>query len=295
MKATDSKRLAEADIGASVPLRVLMAEDHPLDAELCIRELKKAGIEAQVDRVDSEEQFAVRLGSKEYDIVISDYGIPGWSGIEAFSLLKKTEVDIPFILVTGSLGEEAAVELMRGGLSDYVLKDRLVRLPMAVRAALADRDARAERRRADERYHRLAQAVESSSELMCMGDPEGKINFANQAFLSALGYTEQELLGRPFSELILSSDNPPTLKEEFRAAISSKGSWMGECLLSRRTGADLAAYLTAGQVKDAAGVVIGSFASAQDVTQRNWAMEALLESEERVRFRGAIGARRVRG
>src|SRR5580693_10336372 len=120
MKGTASKAFAESDVGTAA-LRVLLVEDQPIDAELCVQELTKAGFEVRVDRVDTEEQFAVRLGSQEYDIVISDYGIPGWSGLDALRLLKKTGKDIPFILVTGTIGEEAAVELMRGGLTDYIL------------------------------------------------------------------------------------------------------------------------------------------------------------------------------
>ena len=236
MRGTDSKTLAESDVGLAAPLRVLMVEDQPLDAELCVRELVKAGYEVHTDRVDSHAQFAARLASKDYDIVISDYGIPGWSGMDAFRQLKKTGLDIPFILVTGTLGEEAAVELMRGGLSDYILKDRLVRLPMAVRGALADKEAREARRRAEERYHRLAQAVESSSELMCMGDPQGKITFANQAFLSALGYAEEDLLGRFFGEFVISSDDSPSLEEEFRSALWRKGWLAAECFFRRKDG-----------------------------------------------------------
>jgi PAS domain S-box-containing protein len=272
------------DAGVAPPLRVLMVEDHPLDVELCEQELKRAGFQVRVDRVDTEEQFAALLASNEYDIVLSDYGIPGWSGIAAFRLLKEMGMDIPFILVTGTLGEEAAVELMKQGVSDYVLKDRLVRLPVAVRGAFAERNTRQARQRAEERYHRLAQAVESSSELMCMGDPEGKMTFGNQAFLAALEFTEADLLGKSFADNILSPNNSASLDAEIRSAILAKGGWAGECLFRRKNGADLPVYLTAGQVKDAAGATVGTFASAQDVSERNWTMQALRESEERVRL-----------
>ena len=117
-----------------------------------------------------------------------------------------------------------------------------------------------------------------------MGDPEGKITFANQALLLALGYTEQELLGKPFIDCIFSPENPVDLREAARAFTSRKSGWTGECLYRRKSRGDVPVYLTAGQVKDAAGAVIGSFASAQDVTERNWTMQALRESEERVRL-----------
>ena len=113
-----------------------MVEDQPLDVELCVQELKKAGLDIQVDVVDSRNRFIDRLSSQPYDLVLSDYGIPGWSGTDVFRALQETGKDIPFILVTGTLGEEAAVKLMKEGVSDYILKDRLVRLPLAIRGAL---------------------------------------------------------------------------------------------------------------------------------------------------------------
>jgi DNA-binding NtrC family response regulator len=199
-KAVSKTLTTHASAGAvTTPLRVLMVEDRPIDVELCALELNKAGFEAQVDRVDSRQQFDEQLAANEYDVVLSDYGIPGWSGLDAFHALKQTGKDIPFILVTGTLGEGAAVAMMKEGVSDYILKDRLVRLPVAIQGAFADRESREARRRAEEKYHRLAQAVESSSELIAMEDREGKITFANQAFLQALGYTEEELLGRFFT------------------------------------------------------------------------------------------------
>lgn len=101
-----------------IPIRILMLEDSSRDAELCFRELSKAGFTLQTDVVDTEEAFAVKINSQIYDVVLSDYGIPGWSGIEAFQLLKHSGKDIPFILVTGSLGEEAAVDLIKEGVAD---------------------------------------------------------------------------------------------------------------------------------------------------------------------------------
>src|ERR1022692_373238 len=88
----------------AIPLRVLILEDNPRDVELCIEELKKAGFELQADAVDTEEAFSTRLQSRVYDLILSDFRIPTWSGVEAFHLLKQSGKDIPFILVTGTLG-----------------------------------------------------------------------------------------------------------------------------------------------------------------------------------------------
>src|ERR1700719_1535840 len=113
-KITDYRRLPlDVDApAASVRLRVLVLEDKQQDVELCFLELRKAGFELQADVVDTEEAFAEKLRSHVYDLILSDYGIPAWSGVEAFRLVQQSGKSIPFILVTGSLGEEAAVDLI---------------------------------------------------------------------------------------------------------------------------------------------------------------------------------------
>ncbi|MGH9784074.1 MAG: response regulator, partial [Terriglobia bacterium] len=99
-------------------LRVLYVEDSPTDAELSLRELKKAGFDVDADIVQTPEEFAECLRSKTYDIVLSDQNLPGWTGMAALESLVQQKKDIPFILVTGSLGEEAAVECIKKGASD---------------------------------------------------------------------------------------------------------------------------------------------------------------------------------
>src|SRR3984885_2386508 len=156
MDMATKERTASHSDGTSVstPLRVLILEDNPRDVELCTQELKKAGFELQVDAVNTEEAFATKLQSCVYDLILSDFRVPTWSGVEAFHLLKQSGKDIPFVLVTGTLGEEAAVDLIKEGVTDYILKDRLLRLPLAVRRALQEKSTRdgheRERRSAEE-------------------------------------------------------------------------------------------------------------------------------------------------
>ena len=139
------------------PLRVLMVEHSRPDAQLCLQVLKKAGFQLRVDLVETPEEFAKRLGSSDYDIVLADYRLPQWTGIEALALLKQSGKDIPFLLVTGTLGEEAAVECIKQGVTEYVLKDRLARLPVAVNRALEEKALREARARAEQAL-RLSEA-----------------------------------------------------------------------------------------------------------------------------------------
>ena len=129
----------------ATPLKILMAEDNPADCELVIRELRRAGFEPDWHRVDTEKAFVELLDDK-LDLVLSDFHMPQFTGFRALELLKQSGLDIPFILISGTIGEDVAVEAMRMGASDYLMKDRLTRLGAAVNHAIAERKLRGERR-----------------------------------------------------------------------------------------------------------------------------------------------------
>jgi signal transduction histidine kinase/DNA-binding response OmpR family regulator len=118
------------------PLRVLMVEDNPADAELCLRELKKAGFDARADAVQTAQEFAARLAEEGYGVVIADYTLPAWSGLEALELLQRMAKDVPLILLTGTMKEDEAASCLRRGAAGFVLKDRLADIGPAVRTAL---------------------------------------------------------------------------------------------------------------------------------------------------------------
>ena len=121
----------------SQPLRVLLVEDEETDAKLVLHMLCTGGFAPEHLRVDTPEAMSAALAGGPWDIIISDYSMPKFSGLDALALLQGSGLDVPFIIVTGATGEEAAVRCMHEGASDYLLKDRLDRLPSAVRRALA--------------------------------------------------------------------------------------------------------------------------------------------------------------
>jgi len=131
------------------PLKVLIVEDNSADAELVVRELRRAGFDPDWQRVDTEAEYLERLHS-ELDLVLSDYVMPQFSGLRALELLKLRGLDIPFIIVSGTIGEDTAVAAMKLGAADYLLKDRLARLGVAVTNAMTESRLRRERRQADE-------------------------------------------------------------------------------------------------------------------------------------------------
>ncbi|GEM_PF-957980 len=137
-----------------VPLRLLLVEDSPDDAELVIRKLSRDGYEPSAARVETEEEFVCALEENKWDIVIADYVLPKFSGPAALEILKKKTLDIPFIIISGTVGEDVAVEMMRAGASDYMMKDSLTRLTLTVKRELREAESRKKRREAEEMIRR---------------------------------------------------------------------------------------------------------------------------------------------
>ena len=130
-------------------LRVLMLEDSPADAELMLRELRRAGLEVQWQRVDCEADFVAALATAP-DVILADYSLPQFDGLRALEILKRQQLDIPFIFVSGCIGEDLAVQALGKGAVDYLLKDRLSRLGEAVRHAVEQAHLRRENHRTEQ-------------------------------------------------------------------------------------------------------------------------------------------------
>jgi signal transduction histidine kinase len=151
-------------------LRVLHLEDSDLDHELALAQLRRAGLDVDARRVESREEFASELDG-DWDLILSDYNLPGFSGLQALEMLRASGRLLPFILVSGEIGEDTAVEAMRNGASDYLLKNNLARLAPAMEHAIESAEARRERARADaelqasrQRLAELARHLQTSVE-----------------------------------------------------------------------------------------------------------------------------------
>jgi len=152
------------DLGAQPgQLRVLHVEDNELDAELIATALRKGGFSISVTVVQTEAEFERQLRLQRPDVVIADYNLPQWKGMEALKVLRREELDIPLILVSGALGDITAVECIKQGATDYVLKDGLARLPEAVRRALQEKRLLRLRRQAEEDLARKADELARSN------------------------------------------------------------------------------------------------------------------------------------
>ncbi|MCP4898126.1 MAG: PAS domain S-box protein [bacterium] len=173
-------------------LHVLLIEDNEDDALLLVRHLKTSGFDPRVRRVESRTELAEALDQSKWDIVISDYSLPGFDGLTALKIVHDSGIDLPFIIVSGTIGEDVAVDAMRAGAHDYVMKDKLARLGPAVTRELREAEERRARRRAEAAYRSL---VESSLQgFVIMQDR--RVVFANSAMAQMLGCSVKDLLGR---------------------------------------------------------------------------------------------------
>lgn len=137
----------QATAGSRLKLRALIVEDEAADAELALRSLRQAGLEAIGDVAQTAEEFTELLRKNLYDVILADYKLPDWNGLETIEILRREALDVPVILVSGALGELTAVECIKQGAADYVLKDHLARLPGSVRRAIRETKLRQDHRR----------------------------------------------------------------------------------------------------------------------------------------------------
>jgi DNA-binding NtrC family response regulator len=179
------------------PLRILLVEDSDDDAALIRRALAKGGLDLDWRRVESEPEFVEAL-EDEWDVIVSDFQMPTFNGLRAFALYKERAIDTPFIFVSGALGEERAVEAMRAGARDYLLKENLARLDVAVKRELAAASSRKAQRHAEEATRReqgrLAMAVEASGAgVFEHSVPIGPDTHCTPRWAEILGYEQDDL------------------------------------------------------------------------------------------------------
>lgn len=187
-------------------LQLLLCEDVENDAAIIVRSLEKGGYAVNMKRVETADEMRRALRLQRWDIVISDYNIPGFGGPQALSVLQSSGVDIPFILVSGTIGEETAVMMMKAGVNDYLMKDRLARLSEAVKREIEEADRRNEWKAStemiqanEEKYHAV---IDNSLFAIFLARPAGLILESNKAASELFGYTTEEFKTMGRDELL---------------------------------------------------------------------------------------------
>jgi diguanylate cyclase (GGDEF)-like protein/PAS domain S-box-containing protein len=251
------------------PLRVLVVEDRAADAELALHELEKSGFDAHGVRVETEADF--RAGLAEHpDLIIADYALPRFDGIRALRIAREVAPEIPFILLSGTIGEELAVEAIRLGAADYLLKDRLARLGPAVHAALARAALVRDARRAEQALRLSSRAIEASTNSILVADAaagDNPIIFVNPAFEAITGYSADEVRGRN-PRFLHGTDRDQIGLEEIRAALRDGRAVTAEVRNYRKDGTLYWSEVSISPVRDDGGRVTHWLGVATDVTER---------------------------
>ena len=262
-------------------MRLLIIEDSENDALLLLRELRKGGYQPEYKRVDTEIAMIEALEKDKWDIIISDYSMPQFNGIAALKISQKYKPDLPFIIVSGTIGEDVAVEAMKAGAHDYLMKGNLERLTPAIERELHDARIRREHKLSLIKLRQTEWIVESSHDMMALLNKDFVYLYANDAYLKAFGKTRDQLLGQSvpdvFGEVVFKTTIKPHADRCFEGKKARYQEWFDFPTLGHRY-LDVAYTQYIGETN-----VVNEFVViARDITEFKQTQEALLESEKRL-------------
>ncbi|HMB46408.1 MAG TPA: histidine kinase dimerization/phosphoacceptor domain -containing protein [Candidatus Methanoperedens sp.] len=270
-------------------LRVLIVEDSKFDARVLIGELENGGYRLDHELVDNPEDMRAALGKKPWDIVISDFVMPNFSGMDAIRILQESGLDIPIIIVSGKIGEDTAVESMKAGAHDYIIKGNLARLIPAIERELFEAEERRKRKRVEAELKSTKEKLESfinnTSDAIIIIDMEKKILQVNKGFEKLYGWTATEAIG---IQLPIIPDNlMPETKKLLAEVESGKVITAHETIRRRKDKTLFDVSVTISPIKDASGKVVAFAGISRDITERKRAEEqtmcSLLEKETLLR------------
>ena len=272
----------------SSELHVLIVEDSELDAKLLAREITKKGYAIRWQRVDSASAMRDALAALPWDVILCDYSLPGFGGIEALHICQGLDLDIPFILVSGTMGEDLAVEAMRAGAHDYLMKDNLARLLPAIDRELRDTQVRRQRREGQAHLRRLATAIDQADEVIVITDADGTIEYANPAFERTSGYTCEEAIGQN-PRLLKSGRHDEAFYQDLWRTIAEGGTWRGRFTNRQKDGELYQEDAVISPVRGSDGSIVNYVAVKRDIT-REVMLEAQLRQSQKLESIGTLAS-----
>ncbi|MGA9110929.1 MAG: PAS domain S-box protein [Smithella sp.] len=277
-----------------IPLRLLIIEDSKSDVALEVRQLEAGGYRVTYEVAETAAEMKAALIKQSFDIVISDHSLPQFDATGALAMLKQSGLDIPFIIVSGAIGEETAVALMKAGAHDYVMKDKLSRLCPAIARELKDAEVRARRKQAEsarltslkallESQERYKALFDCSLNLIYVMNFDGKFIDANKAALDLLGYKREEIRSVNVNSLVDEDQLPlvlETIREIIKTGIQTD---LHEIRLRNKDGREI--YVEAqGSIVMSKGKPVAIQVIARDITEHKRADELLKKSESKYRL-----------
>jgi len=255
-----------------IPIRILVVEDSEDDAELLLRELYRAGYDPFVERVETRQQMLSAIELNAWDLIISDYSLPHFSGKAALDLYKDKELDIPFIVVSGAIGELTAVEMMKLGVHDYLLKGNLTRLGAAIERELREAEVRYVHKQAEialrESETRYRTLIETMQDGVSMIDMEGKTMFCNKRKAEMLGFGDgKDLLGMLEQEFF-PTEEQERFAQELRRLFTSGSISNLEFMIRRRDKEVFPVEISASLLMDEKRQAVAAMEVMRDITER---------------------------
>ena len=257
---------------APARIRVLIAEDSRADAELNLRELKRAGLAFEHRIVDTEHDFTRELGEFVPDVIVSDFSMPKFDGMAALAVAHERAPDTPFIFVSGTIGEEYAIRALKNGAIDYVLKGNLLRLPAAVERALQDARDRRARRKAERKLARTRERLQSIYEslpdmLWSVELPDERIAYVSPASSAIYGYSPEELLANKDLWInVVHAEDKPAVLAAWQGMLGG-GSFDLEYRIVRPDGSICWVHDRGSLIRDAKGVALRVDGLARDISE----------------------------
>ncbi len=266
------------------PLRILHLEDDSNDSQVIQLCLKEQDIAAEFTTVDNEGDFTTALDHKSFDIILSDKALPGFDGLAALQFARENFSHIPFIFVTGSMGEEAAIDTIKEGATDYVLKDRLSRLIPAVQRAIRESEQEEKNRQSEEKVRQQASLLDKAQDAILVTDVEDHILYWNKSAERIYGWPASEIMGRQTCELL---PRNPAKHGAAKQCLLEKGSWTGELATVNRAGGELIVEGRWTLVRDDVGNPKSILIIDTDITEKK-RLEATFLRSQRLDSIGAL-------
>ena len=266
-------------------LRLLLLEDTPDDAALALAALGNAGIECEAQVADGREAFERLFQAERYDLVIADYSLPGYTGLDALAQVRRADALLPFILLSGALGDERAVDALRAGATDFVLKGNLARLAGVVSRAVEESRARrqhlATQRSLELSERRYRAIVEDQSELIIRMLPDSTATFVNRAYCRYFGMQQDQVLGRSVLDS-MTAENREALRANLARVSPQAPAFERDALVRDAAGAERWMHWSGRGIFDGRGALAEIQSVGRDVTELRRAMDQLATARERL-------------
>jgi PAS domain S-box-containing protein len=263
------------------PLRVLLVEDSEDDAFLLISALKDGGYEPAFERVETSEELKSALSRKEWDCIISDYSMPQFDGLAALREVQARGIDVPFIIVSGTIGEDTAVGAMKAGAHDYIVKDKLARLIPALQRELADVEVRRKRKQAEEALRASEEQfrliTENVADLIAVLDLEGRCVYNSPMYRNIIGDPESLRGTDSFQEI--HPDDRERVKAIFRETVKTGEGRRAEYRFLKKDGTICYIESQKSVIRDDSGKITNVVVVSRDITDKKILEQQLLRAQ----------------